>query len=71
MAGEYLNLIYWIGIDRSPRTVLAHALWRSVICYPILSTCLRYAFLLLLPRPIVRRLYFVREFVFDLIAPRI
>ena len=71
MAREYLNLIYWIGIDRSPRAILARALWRSVICYPILSTCLRYAFLLLLPRPIVRRLYFIREFVLDWMRPRV
>lgn len=71
MALEYLNLIYWIGIDRSPRAVLARALWRSVICYPILSTCLRYTFLLLLPRFIVRRLHFVRAFAVDSMLPRI
>lgn len=71
MAHEYLNMIYWIGIDRSPRTTLVRALWRSVVCYPILSTCLRYTFILLLPRPIVRRLRFVHKFVLDSMIPTI
>jgi glycosyltransferase involved in cell wall biosynthesis len=71
MAREYLNLIYWIGIDRAPRAVLARALWRSVTCYPILNASLRYFLLLLLPRPVVRRLYFLRASAFDSILSRV
>lgn len=60
MACEYLTLIYWLGVERSSRRTLARVLWRSAICYPIPSAQVRYAFLLLLPRSILRRLYAVR-----------
>ena len=60
MALEYLRLIYWLGVERSSRRTLARALWRSTVCYPIPSAQTKYAFLLLLPRPVMRYLYALR-----------
>ncbi len=60
MAREYLRLIYSLGVERSSRATLVRALWQSTLCYPIPSAQGKYAFLLLLPRPVLRYLYAMR-----------